>query len=74
MNVEMLKLGKLEPRVDERTLKLEAIFSKALPPVPEAYDFDALHNGIPLPMFATDRYGDCVTAGPAYGACVFISR
>lgn len=61
-----MMLGKLPARIDERTLKLSNIL-KEFPPVPEIYDIDnALGMNIPNPMFANDRYGDCVIAGRAH--------
>jgi hypothetical protein len=34
--------------------------------VPTSYNFDAKHKGIPTPMFANDKHGDCVIAGRAH--------
>ena len=59
------KLGKAPAKHDERTLRF-AILLKAKISLPRQYDFDAQHPDIPLPMFANDRYGDCVMAGRAH--------
>lgn len=62
-----LKLGKKAAVVDPRTIKMATLF-KELPPPPAEYDFDLAHPifKIPLPMFANDKYGDCVIAGRAH--------
>jgi hypothetical protein len=61
----IFKLGKAKARRDSRNLKLKAILR---PPVvvPKEYDFDTSHSGVPTPVFANDRYGDCVIAGRAH--------
>jgi hypothetical protein len=63
-----VKLGKLPARRDERTIELPGIFKgRVLPPVPDSFDVDqALGLGIPLPMFANDKWGDCVIAARAH--------
>lgn len=61
----LLKLGKSTAQSDRRNLQLAAIL-KAAPPLPKEYDFDLKHPEIPLPMFANDRFGDCVIAGRAH--------
>ena len=59
------KLGKAPARRDKRNLKLAAIL-RAPVSLPKEYDFDALHEGVPTPMFGNDHYGDCVIAGRAH--------
>ncbi|HZZ27710.1 MAG TPA: hypothetical protein VFE46_06845 [Pirellulales bacterium] len=59
------KLGKAPVRRDPRTMKFASLV-KARITIPKEYDFDAQHRGIPTPMFANDRYGDCVMAGRAH--------
>jgi hypothetical protein len=59
------KLGKAPARHDPRTLKFAALI-KARITIPKQYDFDQQHPGVPTPMFANDRYGDCVMAGRAH--------
>jgi len=59
------KLGKAPARRDRRNLKFAALL-RAPVKVPAEYDFDLAHPGIPVPMFANDRYGDCVIAGRAH--------
>jgi hypothetical protein len=61
----IFKLGKKAPRRDARTLKLKAIL-RAPVKVPAEYDFDTSHAGVPTPVFANDRVGDCVIAGRAH--------
>lgn len=68
MNQAMLKLGKLPPKLDPRTLMLRRILAKELPPPPLEYDVDFDNPQIwplPLPMFANDQWGDCVIAARA---------
>jgi hypothetical protein len=59
------KLGKAPARRDRRNLRFAAIL-RAPVKLPAEYDFDLKHPGIPVPMFANDRYGDCVLAGRAH--------
>lgn len=59
------KLGKAKVKRDARNLKLAAIL-RAPVSLPEEYDFDTEHSTVPMPMFANDRYGDCVIAGRAH--------
>src|SRR5262245_36671815 len=59
------KLGKAPARRDKRNLKLAAIL-RAPVSLPEEYDFDVLHQGVPTPVFGNDRFGDCVIAGRAH--------
>jgi hypothetical protein len=61
----IFKLGKAPAKRDARNLKFAAIL-KAPVTLPKEYDFDLKHPGIPTPMFANDRYGDCVIAGRAH--------
>lgn len=60
-----LRLGKLPARRDSRTIRLARFFSR-LPPIPKSYRFELRYPGLPTPMFANDRYGDCVIAGRAH--------
>jgi hypothetical protein len=57
--------GKLPAKQDARNFKMAALLI-APPEPPESYDFDATYQGIPTPMFANDKYGDCVIAGRAH--------
>src|SRR5262249_7262407 len=50
---------------DKRNLRLAAVL-RAPVSLPKEYDFDALHHGVPTPVFGNDRYGDCVIAGRAH--------
>jgi hypothetical protein len=61
----IFRLGKAEAKRDPRNLKFATLLKKAVS-VPKEYDFDLQHPGIPTPMFANDRYGDCVIAGRAH--------
>ena len=57
-----LKLGKLIPVIDKRTIPIMSIFrDKKLPPFP------AIFTGpdYPLQMWGNDNYGDCVMCGAA---------
>jgi hypothetical protein len=67
VEVVELKLGKKEAVVDSRTIKMATLFKELAPP-PEEYDFDLAHPifSMPLPVFANDRYGDCVIASRAH--------
>jgi hypothetical protein len=60
-----LKLGKAKARRDRRNLKLKSIL-RAPVKVPDEYDFDTSHTGVPTPVFANDKFGDCVIAGRAH--------
>jgi hypothetical protein len=58
-----MKLGKLPPKHDVRTLHFGR-YNRALPPVPESCDYSAK---IPAwPMLGNDQYGDCTFAGAAH--------
>jgi hypothetical protein len=59
------RFGKLPVTADRRNLLFAEIL-KAPVPLPDEYDFDVGHRGVPTPMFANDRYGDCVIAGRAH--------
>jgi hypothetical protein len=63
-----IKLGKRRAVHDLRTVRLEDLVKKVLPPIPKEFDFDRDHasDHIPLPMFANDKYGDCVLAARAH--------
>jgi len=61
----IFKLGKRLPRRDARNLKLKTILRAPIA-LPKEYDFDVMHRGVPTPVFANDRYGDCVIAGRAH--------
>jgi hypothetical protein len=61
------KLGKAPAKKDDRNFRMAALL-KALPPVPQEWDFDTAHPKfhVPLPLFGNDVYGDCVLAGRAH--------
>jgi len=59
------KLGKLAPQFDARDLPMRALLKPTLA-FPSSYDFDALHPGLPYPMFANDQLGCCVISGRAH--------
>jgi hypothetical protein len=57
--------GKRPAKRDRRNLKFaRLLFAPAK--LPETYDFDKKHKGVPTPMFGNDRLGDCVIAGRAH--------
>src|ERR1700682_527741 len=60
-----LKLGKAAAKPNKHNLMYAAIL-KAPVKVPDEYDFDITHPGIPTPMFGNDVHGDCVIAGRAH--------
>ena len=62
---KQFKLGKSAARRDQRNLQFATLL-KAPPKLPDSYDFDTNHPGIPTPMFANDTLGDCVIAGRAH--------
>jgi hypothetical protein len=62
---KLFKLGKCDAKKDNRNLLFAAVL-KIEPKIPNEYDFDLLHKGIPTPMFANDIHGDCVIAGRAH--------
>lgn len=56
----VLKLGKLPPVIDKRTIKLKSIL-KTLPPPPLEYDIEKqIQLQVPYRMFMNDTLGDCV--------------
>ena len=55
------KLGKKAAKKDRRTLQLRTVL-RILPPIPEEFDLVPPCE-IPTPMFANDKYGNCVIAG-----------
>jgi len=57
---KVFKLGKAPAKQDPNNLKFASLLRAAAPAIPDAYDFDATHSGIPTPMFANDVLGDCV--------------
>jgi hypothetical protein len=59
-----MRLGKLAPEFSDRDLKFSSLMRAVV--LPPAYDWDAMHPGIPTPMFGNDAYGDCVMAGRAH--------
>ena len=63
-----LKLGKLEPIIDSRTIKLSAILkAELLPQLPISYSVDEAVGGISDNfMFNNSVYGDCVIAARAH--------
>jgi hypothetical protein len=61
----IFKLGKKPAKRDRRNLKLKSILRGPVK-VPAEYDFDISHAGVPTPVFANDRFGDCVIAGRAH--------
>lgn len=63
-----LKLGKLDYKHDPRTLRLNEVLQDKLPVIPDTFDVDDICGlgKIDNPMFANDRYGNCVLAGRAH--------
>ena len=61
----IFKLGKKPAKRDRRNLPLTSILREPVK-VPDEYDFDTSHAGVPTPVFANDRLGDCVIAGRAH--------
>jgi hypothetical protein len=61
----IVRFGKKPAKRDARNLKLSAVL-RALPKLPEEYDFDVKNHGIPTPIFGNDTHGDCVIAGRAH--------
>lgn len=63
-------LGLAPKHVDPRTIQYRAIRGAATWEPPASYSFDAEQKAkgvtIPTPMFANDRYGDCVIAARAH--------
>jgi len=63
---KVFKLGKAAAKKDERNLRFATLLRATAPTLPNDYDFDTTHPGIPTPMFGNDNYGDCVIAGRAH--------
>lgn len=65
---EVLRLGKLPPKIDERTIRLSSIIRKELlPPLPDSYDLDEALGGIDNNrMFLNNKYGCCVISARAH--------
>jgi len=61
----LFKLGKLKTVRDARTLRFRDVL-RALLATPRQYDFDLAHRGIPIPVFANDRYHNSVMAARAH--------
>jgi len=63
-----LKLGKLPPKIDKRTIPLKAIIKRELlPPLPDTYNIDTALGGIEDNfVFNNSVYGDCVIAAQAH--------
>lgn len=59
-----LKLGKLAPRQDSRTLLLSAYLAPTLPPPPASLDYSSRVRT--WPMYGNDEYGDCTIAAAAH--------
>ena len=67
-----LKLGKLPPVIDHRTIPLRLIIrAELLPELPSVYDNHEVYNVVDDFMFANDVYGDCVKASRAHQTLVF---
>lgn len=63
---KFFKLGKAPAKKDRRNLKFSTLLRTPAPTLPDSYDFDLSHPGIPTPMFGNDVHGDCVIAGRAH--------
>jgi len=61
----IVRFGKEPAKRDPRNLQLAWIL-KEKPKLPDEYDFDVQHHGIPTPIFGNDVHGDCVIAGRAH--------
>src|SRR5947207_207640 len=59
-----MRLGKLTPEFSDRDLKFKELMRIA--PIPDEYNWDLIHPGVPTPMFLNDTLGDCVIAGRAH--------
>jgi hypothetical protein len=62
----LMKLGKLPPRHDPRTLKLARYLTAALPPAPAAKDWASASRVAYWPMMLNDQLGDCVIAAKGH--------
>lgn len=63
---DSVKLGKLPPKVDQRTIKMASLWKTAVcPSAPDSFDVDKslTTETIDNPGFANDIWGDCVIAG-----------
>ena len=68
-----LKLGKKPARAGAIKLALARYAdAAALPAVPAVFGHDTLIAGAGWPMFANDRYGDCVWAGAAHETMLLV--
>lgn len=63
--MESYKLGKAPAKIDPRTLQLKTVLRVVLPEIPDEFDLTC-PCPIPTPMFANDKYGDCVIAARAH--------
>ena len=63
-----LKLGKLKPRLDKRTIRLKDVLrAELLPPLPDSFDVDSSLGGITdNNIYGNDALADCVIAGRAH--------
>lgn len=62
-----MRLGLAPKQVDKRTLRYRALRAPGVWRPPAAWSWDGEHPGaVPVPMFANDRYGDCVIAARAH--------
>jgi len=66
MNFDGMKLGLAPKRVDPRTIQYREMLADAPWDAPPAYSFDEENPGCPVPLFANDRYGDCVIVARAH--------
>src|SRR5215472_15504068 len=59
-----MKLEKLAPKFDKRTLLLGKYITPDLPPPPDATDYS---KAVPTwPMMGNDKYGDCTCAAAGH--------
>jgi hypothetical protein len=65
-----LQMGKSPAKQDDRNIRFNKILNKSkLPIIPNSFNIDTTIYGdynIPIPMFANDKYGNCVIAGRAH--------
>jgi len=66
MTSTSLQFGCLPAKEDHRNIPMASLLPASDAPLPEEYDFDAAHEGIPTPMLANDRYGCCVVAATGH--------
>ena len=76
--IDMLRFGKLPPKIDYRTLQFGSYLQDDIPaPLPETHLAHRvctnLGHGAPylFPMFANDILGNCTIAGMAHGSTVY---